>query len=106
MHEVTFLRHKCTDKGILPSDVIKNYPVPRDSDSARRFVAFCNYYTRFIRNFADYSHHITKLCKKNVKFEWTADCQHAFNSSTEISTGIVSSVQLWAKETGIIVGHK
>jgi len=82
MHEVTFLGHKFTDKGILPDDkkydVIKNYPVPHDADSARRFVAFCNYYRRFIKNFDDYSRHITKLSKKNVKLEWTADCQHAF----------------------------
>jgi len=35
MHEVTFLGHKCTDKGILPDDkkydVIQNYPVPHDA---------------------------------------------------------------------------
>jgi len=63
-HEVTFLGHKGTNKGILPVDkkyyVIKNYQLY----SARRFVAFCNYYRRFIKNFADYSRHITKLCKK------------------------------------------
>jgi len=66
MHEVTFLGHKGTDKGILPDDkkydVIKNYPVPHNADSARIFVAFCNYYRRFVKNFADYSRHITKLC--------------------------------------------
>ena len=43
MHEVTFLGHKCTDKGVLPDDkkfeVIKNYPVLHDADSARLFVA-------------------------------------------------------------------
>jgi len=43
-HEVTFIGHKCTDKGILPDckkyDVIEKYPVPTDADSARRFVAF------------------------------------------------------------------
>jgi len=47
-HEVTFLGHKCTDKGILPDskkyDVIEKYPIPTDADSARNFVAFCNYY--------------------------------------------------------------
>jgi len=37
-----------------------------------------DYYRRFIKNCADYSRHITKLCKKNVKFKWRADCQHAF----------------------------
>jgi hypothetical protein len=82
MHEVTFLCHKCTDRGILPDDkkyeVIDKYPVPTDADSARRVIAFCNYYRRFIKNFSDYSRHITRLCKKNVKFEWTPECQNAF----------------------------
>jgi len=66
MHEVTFLENECTDKGILPDDkkydVIKNYPVPHDADSARRFVAFfCNYYRRFIKNFDDYSRLYSRL---------------------------------------------
>jgi len=78
MHEVTFLGHKCTDKGTLPddkkNDFIMNYPAPHDADSARRFIAFCNYYRRFIKNFSEYSRHITRLCKKNVPFEWTDEC--------------------------------
>jgi len=57
MHEVTFLGHKCTDKGLLQDDkkydVIMNYPAPHDADRARRFVAFCNYYRRFIKNIHD-----------------------------------------------------
>jgi len=79
MHEVTFLGHKCTDKGILPDDKkYNNYPVPHNADSARRFIAFCNYYRRFIKNFADYSRHITRLRKKNVPFEWSSECQKSF----------------------------
>lgn len=80
--EVNFLGHLCTDNGILPDkskyDIIEKYPVPTDSDSARRFIAFCNYYRRFVRNFSFYSRHITRLCKKNVKFEWTLQCNEAF----------------------------
>ncbi|WP_369123418.1 RNase H-like domain-containing protein, partial [Salmonella enterica] len=57
---------------------MKNYPVPYDADSATRFVAFCNFYRRFIKNFANYSRHITRLCKKNVPFEWSSECQNAF----------------------------
>jgi len=83
MHEVTFPGHKCTDKGILPDakkfDVLLNYPVPHDADSARRFVAFCNYYRRFIKNFADHSRHITNLCKKKVEFVCIPQCQQAFD---------------------------
>ena len=58
-HEVTYLRHMCTNKGILPDDskytVIEEYVVPADVDCERRFIAFCNYYRRFIQIFAEYS---------------------------------------------------
>lgn len=47
MKEVTYLGHKCTDRGIHPEDskydVIKNYPKPANADEARRFVAFFIY---------------------------------------------------------------
>lgn len=81
-HETTFLGHKCTNVGILPDEskfsIIRDYPKPTDADGARRFIAFCNYYRRFTPNFAEYSRHITKLTKKNVKFHWTAECEMAF----------------------------
>lgn len=89
-HEVTYLGHKCTDKGILPDDtkytVIKNYPRPTDADSARRFVAFCNYYRRFIHNFAQYSYHLTRLTRKNVEFKWSKECEDAF---TYLKTSLI-----------------
>lgn len=81
--EVTFLGHKITDKGILPDnskfDVIKNYPTPQNADQVRSFVAMCNYYRRFIPNFATICNCLNKLLRKNVKFSWTRDCQEAFD---------------------------
>ena len=63
MKEVTYLSHKCTDKGILPDDskypVIENYPTPTDANSTKSFVAFYNYNRRFINNFSEYSRHLT-----------------------------------------------
>ena len=59
-------------------EAIRDYPIPTNADEARRFVAFCNYYRRFIKNFADYSRHITRLTKKNVEFNLTSECQKAF----------------------------
>jgi len=83
MREVTFLGHKCTDHGILPDEnkfkTILNYPKPLNADQAKRFVAFCNYYRKFIKNFAEYSRHITRLCKKNVQFHWSEECEKAFH---------------------------
>lgn len=81
-NEIIFLGHKCTDRGILPDDskysVIKNYPTPKNGDEAKRFVAFCNYYRRFIPNFAESSRHLSRLSRKNVPFEWSRDCEEAF----------------------------
>lgn len=82
--EVNYLGHICTDNGILPDsskyDVIKNYPTPHDKDSARRFVAFMNYYNKFIPNFASLTHPLNKLLRKNSTFIWSAECNDSFKT--------------------------
>lgn len=82
--EVTYLGHRITDKGILPDstkfETIKNYPVPKNSDEVRRFVAFCNYYRKFVPNFATIAYPLNQLLKKNKLFEWTAQCNDSFNT--------------------------
>ena len=73
--EVTFLGHKITDKGILPDEskfhIINKYPRPTDADDVKRFVAFCNYYRRFVPYFADIIKPLNKLTWNNAIFEWT-----------------------------------
>lgn len=80
--QVTFLGHKCTSEGILPDgDKLKSvhkYPVPHDKDSVKRFVAFANYYRKFIPNFAEFAQPLTDLTRKRVDFEWTEKHQNAF----------------------------
>ena len=82
--EVTYLGHKITDKGILPDDskfdVIKKYPVPKTAEEVKRFVAFCNYYRRFIPQFAETTNALNKLTRKNTPFIWTAECQKSFDT--------------------------
>lgn len=81
--EVTYLGHNISDKGILPDsskfEAIINYPVCKTADDVRRFVAFCNYYRKFIKNFAQIAAPLNKLLRKNVKFEWTEECQSSFD---------------------------
>ena len=48
-------------------------------DEARALFGLLNYYRRFIPSFADLMQPIQKLLKKNIKFEWSADCENAFN---------------------------
>ena len=80
--EVTYLGHKCTDQGILPDNSkfksIQNYPVPQDKDSVKRFVAFMNYYRRFIPHFAEIAKPLNHLSKLKTPFKWTISCQNSF----------------------------
>ena len=82
--EVTYLGHKCTSEGIHPDPskihCVQNYPVPKDKDSTKRFVAFANYYRRFIKNFAEIAYPLNKLTRKKVDFIWTKECQEAFET--------------------------
>ena len=86
--EVTFLGHKCTDKGILPDnskfDVIKYYPRPTDKDAVKRFIAFCNYYRRFIKDFANIAYPLNVLTRKRVDFNWSKECEMAFQALKRI----------------------
>lgn len=81
--EVVYLGHKITDKGILPDDskfdTLMKYPVPKNSDEVRRFVAFCNYYRKFVENFASIAHPLNQLLRKDTKFIWSTQCQQAFD---------------------------
>lgn len=82
-NECTYLGHKITDKGILPDDskyeVIKQYPTPQSGEEVKRWVAFTNYYRRFIPNYAQIAYPLNKLTRKNVKFEWSEECQNSFS---------------------------
>lgn len=81
--EIIYLGHKITQDGIFPDpgkiDTIRNYPRPSCADDVKRFVAFANYYRRFISGFADIVFPLNRLCKKGILFEWTNDCETSFN---------------------------
>lgn len=83
-NEVTFLGHHVSKQGIQPDktkySAIVGYPVPTNADELRRFVAFCNYYRRFIRNFANIAVPLNKLLRKNVNFQWSEECQQSFEN--------------------------
>jgi RNase H-like domain found in reverse transcriptase/Reverse transcriptase (RNA-dependent DNA polymerase)/Integrase zinc binding domain/Integrase core domain len=82
--EIVYLGHKITNKGILPDPEktlkIETYPKPKNCDDVRRFVAFTNYYRRFIKDFSSIALPLNRLLKKNAVFEWNEDCELAFQT--------------------------
>lgn len=81
--EVLYLGHVISDKGIHPDPAkaaaMSNYPTPTNADEVRRFVAFANYYRKFIPNFATIAIPLNKLLRKNVEFNFNEDCQKSFH---------------------------
>lgn len=82
--QLLYLGHAVSGDGVLPdpekNNVIKNYPIPKSTDEVKRFVAFVNYYRKFIPNFAEKAYHLNLLCRKNVKLDWNVNCQKAFET--------------------------
>jgi len=80
--ELLYLGNVITPEGISPDPekirVLKDYPVPQNADEVKRFVAFANYYRKFIPNFAEKSLPLNVLCRKNIPFHWSLECQNSF----------------------------
>ena len=57
---------------------ISEWPSPTTVKQTRGFLGFRNFYRRFIRHFSEIAKPLNDLLKKDLKFEWTPDCQKAF----------------------------
>lgn len=83
-HEVLFLGHLCTSEGLLPDPAklaaVRDYPRPKNQDETKRFVAFANFYRRFINNFSNIAVPLNKMTQKRIKFKWSEECESAFKS--------------------------
>lgn len=80
--ELLFLGHIVSAEGVRPDPekirVLLSYTEPKNADEVRRFVAFCNYYRKFIPAFAEITLPLNKLCKKHERFIWSDECKSAF----------------------------
>lgn len=80
--EVLYLGHIISKNGIQPDTekikVLNNYPRPKTIDEIKRFVAFANYYRKFIPNFAEIAIPLNRMCCKNMTYCWTDECENTF----------------------------
>ncbi|GFV79648.1 retrovirus-related Pol polyprotein from transposon 412 [Trichonephila clavipes] len=72
-----------TPEGILidkdKSISINEFPVPKDQKQIKSFLGCCNFYRRYIKNFAKRALPLTNLLRKETPFEWTSETQEAFD---------------------------
>lgn len=88
---MSFLGHIVSKKGISidPSKIeaITKWPTPTECREVQQFLGLCNYYRRFIRKCATIAKPLHRLTEKTREFQWTADCEEAFQSlKTKLST--------------------
>lgn len=81
--EVTFLGHiiRPGEIAMEPKKIsaIKDWPIPKDVKQVQGFIGLANYYRRFIQGFSKIAAPMTNATKKDREFQWTPECQQAFD---------------------------
>ena len=83
MDKIDFLGMIVMPKGLQPCpkkvQVIKTFPTPKTVKQVRSFNGMCQFYKKFIRDFATLAKPLYRLTEDKVKFHWTEECDRNFN---------------------------
>jgi len=90
MEEVEYLGLLCSKRGVRINPkrieaVLKIVP-PRNIRGVRQFLGLSNYYRKFLERYAELVHPIQLLTSPKNRFEWTEQCQKAFETIKEALT--------------------
>ena len=84
---VEFLGHVISGKGIEPNPkkikVVQDQIPPKDKKQVKSFLGLAGYYRKFVRDFSKIAFPLTRLLKKDTAFEWSNECERAFNTLKE-----------------------
>ncbi|KAI3776003.1 hypothetical protein L1987_45763 [Smallanthus sonchifolius] len=82
LREVQFQGHVINPNGIMVDpamiEVVKEWNVPKTPTEIRSFLGLAVYYRRFIQDFLRIALPLTKLTRKEVKYEWGPTQNNAF----------------------------
>ena len=67
-------------------NAIRDWPIPRTVRDIQSFLGTGNFYRRFIENFSLIARPLHNLIKKDEKWNWTKECQDAFERLKRIFT--------------------
>lgn len=81
--QVEYLGHSVSAAGIRPTtekiSAIAEFPVPKCAKDVSSFLGLSGFYRKFIPRYADRSRALRHLLKSDIVFDWTSECQLAFD---------------------------
>lgn len=90
LQKIKFLGYEIDESGIRPNmDKIKailEMRLPRTGAETLSFLGCINFYRKHIQNFSIIAKPLYHLTKKDTKFEWTVECQTAFDHFKKVLT--------------------
>lgn len=88
--EVNFLGFYISENGIRMDEdkvnAVTAWETPKNVHDIQVFIGFANFYRRFIRQFSHLAKPLTSLLRKDVKFDWTNECEDAFRALKDAFT--------------------
>ena len=80
--QVNYLGHVLDKTGIrrnpMKLKAVRDWASPKTVTQVRSFTAFCNYYRKFVKNYAEFAKSLYRLTSKGVKFTWEKEHEDAF----------------------------
>ncbi|CAD6186088.1 unnamed protein product [Caenorhabditis auriculariae] len=81
--DVTFLGLRIGREGVAPNpkkvEALNQFPQPRSPTAVRSFLGMCNYFRRFVKDFASLAAPLHNLTKEDTEFNWTPEHEKSFN---------------------------
>jgi hypothetical protein len=107
LKSIAFLGHVVSEEGVAvdPRKVqaVKDLSVLTTVKEIKGFIGMAGYYKRFVKDFSKIAAPLTKLTRKGEKFEWTEECDKAFE---ELKSRLISAPILKTPdESGGMVIH-
>ncbi|CAC5423934.1 unnamed protein product [Mytilus coruscus] len=88
--KVNYLDHIISKDGVQVDgskiNIVKNYPRPKNQHKVRQFLGVCNYYRRFVKDYAKITVPLNNLSQKDKEYVWTDKCQISFENLKQALT--------------------
>ena len=82
-HSLEYLGHIISEKGIQVNskkiEAVQKWEAPRNVKQIQSFLGLCNYYRRFVKDFATIATPLSNLTRKDTPFQWGPSQRNAFD---------------------------